>query len=130
MKIYTSYIGMAKNIPDDIIKVSISLYPPKFVKFKNYRLLAPSESIFIEYKSGKIGEDGYIRRFKNEILKPLNIEKVIKDLMELSGGKDIVLLCFEKDKFCHRHIVSEWFNENGIECEEWSIKHLTKFKSV
>lgn len=125
MKIYTSYYGMAKNIPDDIVKVSISLYPPKFGIFKNYQLLAPSESIFMDYKSGRIGEDGYIRRYKTEILDPLDINKVIKDLLELSNGKDVVLLCYEKDKFCHRHTDREWFNENGIECQEWEHKTFT-----
>lgn len=122
MKIYTSYYAMAKNIPDGIVKVSISLYPIRFGNFKNYKLLAPSESIFMDYKSGRIGEDGYIRRYKEEILKPLDINKVISDLLEISNGKDVVLLCYEKDKFCHRHIDSTWFNENGIECQEWHKK--------
>ena len=63
------------------------------VIFKNYQLLAPSKSILMDYKSGRIGEDGYIRRYKIEILGPLDINKVIKDLLELSNGKDVVLLC-------------------------------------
>jgi len=113
---------MCRNIPDDIVKVSISLYQPRFGNFKIYKSLAPSESIFMEYKSGKIGEDGYIRRYKKEILEPLDIDKVIKDLMELSDGKDVVLLCYEKDAFCHRHIDRLWFNGLGIECIEWHKK--------
>ena len=32
----------------------------------------------------------------------------------------IVLICYEKpDDFCHRHLVANWFNENGVNCKEW-----------
>ena len=35
---------------------------------------------------------------------------------------DIVLLCYEKpDEFCHRHLVAEWFNRNGIYVVEKTI---------
>jgi hypothetical protein len=29
-----------------------------------------------------------------------------------------VLLCWERNGNCHRHIVAKWLRENGIECEE------------
>ena len=32
----------------------------------------------------------------------------------------IALICYEKPTdFCHRHLVADWLNKNGIECEEW-----------
>ena len=37
------------------------------------------------------------------------------------SNKDICLMCYEKPSdFCHRHLVANWLNENGIECKEWS----------
>lgn len=38
----------------------------------------------------------------------LNASKIISELAQMSKGKDIVLLCYEKDTFCHRQIVSRW----------------------
>ena len=63
MKIYTSYFANLKNIPDDVIPISI---------------------------------------------------------IHLSGGRDIVLVCYEgPSKFCHRHLVAEWLNKYGYDVEEW-----------
>ena len=32
----------------------------------------------------------------------------------------VVLLCYEKrGDFCHRHLVADWLNKNGFNCEEW-----------
>lgn len=43
-----------------------------------------------------------------------------------SKGKDIALVCYEKyDKFCHRHIVADWLNRNGIECKEYRHEDVT-----
>lgn len=44
----------------------------------------------------------------------LNPNDILKEL-----GEDAVLLCYEKPgDFCHRHLVSQWLNENGIRCSE------------
>ena len=33
----------------------------------------------------------------------------------------IALVCYEKPSdFCHRHLVADWFNKNGIECKEFT----------
>lgn len=35
-------------------------------------------------------------------------------------GKDICLICYEKpNDFCHRHLVADWFRENGYEAVEF-----------
>lgn len=34
-------------------------------------------------------------------------------------GRATIMLCYcKKGNFCHRNILREWINENGIECEE------------
>jgi len=35
-------------------------------------------------------------------------------------GENAVLLCWEKDGFCHRHLVADWLQEKlGIEIKEY-----------
>lgn len=36
----------------------------------------------------------------------------MKGIKWLGQGKDVVLCCWEKSGFCHRHLVAEWL---GIE---------------
>jgi uncharacterized protein (DUF488 family) len=39
----------------------------------------------------------------------------VNELMNLSGNKDICLLCYEIPvMFCHRHLVAKWFTEHGF----------------
>ena len=76
-----------------------------------YKRLAPSWSIFSEYKYGEGTQENYVRRFKAEILGKLSREQVLQDLEEMSGGKDVALCCYEKPgDFCHRHIVKDWLD--------------------
>ena len=41
-------------------------------------------------------------------------------IKNIAAGKVPVLVCFEKDGFCHRHLIAEWFNSHDIECQEWT----------
>ena len=76
-----------------------------------YKRLAPSWSIFSEYKYNGGTQENYVKRFKAEILGNLSRDQVLKDLEELSGGKDVALCCYEKPgDFCHRHIVKDWLD--------------------
>ena len=51
----------------------------------------------------------------------LNANRVLEELKALSGGaENIALVCYEKpEDFCHRHLVANWFRENGIQIKEW-----------
>ena len=57
----------------------------------------------------------------------INPEDVVKGLLCTIGnfkGLDyhpiIALVCYEKpSEFCHRHLVSDWLNAAGFECEEF-----------
>ena len=38
----------------------------------------------------------------------------------MAGTEDIALVCYEKPgDFCHRHLVADWLNEAGYQCEEY-----------
>ena len=52
-----------------------------------------------------------------KMYKAAALERIIKNI---AAGKVPVLVCFEKDGFCHRHLIAEWFNSHGIECKEWT----------
>jgi uncharacterized protein (DUF488 family) len=40
-------------------------------------------------------------------------------LTELKNGKDICLICYEKDYVhCHRYLIAQWVAEHGIEWTE------------
>lgn len=73
--------------------------------------------MLMEFKNSKQEESDRIKlknRYFNEILANLNAREIYDEL-----GDNALLLCFEKD-FCHRHFIAEWFyNELGINVEEW-----------
>ena len=117
--VYTSYFAFIRNLPKNIVTISICGKAPEFYKGIQYKKLAPSWDIFKQWKETK-DNDLYTKRFKEERLKPLIAKNVMKELMELANNNDIALICYEKPlDFCHRHIVAEWLNENGFECKEF-----------
>ena len=110
--------------------------------FSEYKQLAPTDDILWDYKNNG-GKAKYTRRYNEEILGKLNVNGVLLDLnkfipptiqMQLKMHKttfwqsdivDIILLCHEaceenKNIFCHRFLVSDWFNANGISCREFN----------
>jgi hypothetical protein len=108
MRIYTSYYANLRNIPEDIVPISISLKPPEWYKGLEYKKLAPTEAIHNEWLRNH-NYLIYTSRYIKEVLKFLDIDNVIHDLSNLSGGKDVVLVCYEApDKFCHRKPVADW----------------------
>ena len=65
------------------------------------------------YIEGNICEEQYTEVFKKENLSHLDVHFFGKLY------QNCVLLCYEKlSSFCHRQIVSQWFNDNGYECKE------------
>lgn len=111
MKIYTSYFAVMKKIPEDIVRISICGGVPKWYSGLQYKKVAPKYGFFNEWKKNGDNEY-YIEHFNKEVLDCLSAKEVYNDLERLSGGKDCVLLCYEKSSdFCHRHLVSEWLNK-------------------
>ena len=75
-----------------------------------YPALAPKLEFWKEWHDniGKIPDEEnnryYIQEYWNQVLSKLDPEKVFREL------DDSVLLCYEPNtEFCHRHIVSAWF---------------------
>lgn len=122
--IYTSYFAKLKSLPNNIIPISICLNPPYWYNGLQYKKLAPNYNFFMKWKENH-DNNYYIECFKSEILDNLNVNDVIKDLNGMIPNNhsncDIALICYEKpSNFCHRHLVADWLNKNGIKCKEWS----------
>lgn len=125
--IYTSYFAKLKSLPDNIVPISICGKPPDWYKGLQYKKLAPKYNFFMKWKENH-DNDYYIKCFNQQVLSRLDAVDVVLDLFDLLdengfdiGDKNIALICYEKpDDFCHRHLVANWLNKNGYECEEWS----------
>ncbi len=140
--IYTSYFAKLKSLPENIIPISICGKAPDWYKGLQYKKLAPKYDFFMEWKKNH-DNDYYIKCFNNQVLDKLDCSHVYDDLCDLSEEfvnalpEDdirkqhqelnfpyaIALICYEKPSdFCHRHLVADWLNKNGIPCEEWECE--------
>lgn len=114
MKIYTSYYGNIKNLPKNIIPISISLYPPKDYKGLKCEQLYPTLTIWNNWKKNHDKEE-YIKDYM-KYLYTLNKNNILDKLNKKSKGKDICLICYElPNDFCHRHYAGLWLDK---ECKE------------
>lgn len=122
MNIYTGYYSkMSKYLENNLVPVAISRGIPDFCKdIDRMDSFMPSFQTLIDYKYKKINEKEYTRQYMRDVLYYLNPEEVYHDFEVRYGGKDVILLCYESsEKFCHRHIISDWFNNAGITVKEF-----------
>ena len=125
--LYTSYFANLKKLSNNFIPISICGKAPNWYKGLQYKKLAPKWNFFKEWKENNDNEY-YIKNFNEQILNNLKLEDVLNDLKILAESyniqnniqsNNICLICYEKsDDFCHRHLVANWFNKNGIQCIE------------
>lgn len=120
MKIYTSYF--ANKINNNIKKLPIVLYPPKWWTGENYSVLAPKPQML------KMNEKDYIYNY-NLILNKLNPETVynyLKNFALKMETDEIALTCYEKpDEFCHRHLAADWLNKAlNLNIVEYNNKNI------
>lgn len=118
MRLYTSYFAkMSKLGSDGKLFVSIAVAGvPKWFPYTClvYPKLAPSWDLVMGIKNSMISWSEYEHRYYKEKDFEHNRLKYMVDLMKLSelhGGKDLVLLCFERSgDNCHRHLVAKQLN--------------------
>lgn len=127
--VYTSYFAKLKSLPENIIPISICGKAPDWYKGLQYKKLAPKYDFFMKWKENH-DNDYYIKCFNEQVLNKTNVLAVLKELIDLTSsvsdedriGKEICLICYEKPSdFCHRHLVADWLNKNGITCEEYKF---------
>ena len=117
--LYTTYFARIKSLPNTITPVTICGKAPAWFDGPQYKKLAPKYEFFSEWK--KTGDNHYyVDCFDRQVLSVLNPQTVISELQEIAGNEDIALVCYEKpEDFCHRHIVANWFRENGVKIKEF-----------
>lgn len=93
-----------------------------------YKKLAPPQYLIDQYRNVDMTKEDvqdYTQEYFNTVLLHLNPLQVIKELEELSGGRDIVLLSQETvNEFSHRTILKCWFEKAGITAEHCFVKKL------
>ncbi|MAT79676.1 MAG: hypothetical protein CMD13_02945 [Flavobacteriales bacterium] len=108
--------------------ISISLYPSKneFVRHE-YKSLAPNWKLFENLKSNIISQEKFIEEFMEQ-LHSLNPNRVVDDLKSLVIGFEPILMTNgTKKKFCHRHVVADWLqNELNIQVEEYKVGKVSR----
>ena|ERR1039457_7100166 len=100
-------------------RISIARYPPRGTPsgFRVYKALAPGEW----FKS--VDRQRYEKLYAAQ-LSLLDPAEVHADLVELAGGHEPVLVCWERPPFtesnwCHRRMVAKWLKDSlGIDVPE------------
>jgi len=103
----TSYFGNKNlsKIPKQLL-VSISARSP--IDIRIYKPLCPSWNLVSNYKEKRISEQDYIKIYYEEYLNRLDAQKTFNEI-----GEESIILCYERpEKFCHRHLVADWFKHN------------------
>lgn len=132
--IYTSYFSKVKALAGqnpNLVFVSIAGIIPNWfdnslIEIIKFEKLIPKcdwmyewcEKFLTDLRSDE-SQLWYTTKYYETVLNKLDVFSIHRELLDLSDHKDVVLLCYETpDKFCHRQIVSDWFNNHGIQCEE------------
>ena len=65
------------------------------------------------YKEGTISEEDYVKEYVQQLNDfSKDVENFVDVLKKEFADKKVVLLCYEKDGFCHRHILAEYLNKH------------------
>ena len=124
MDIYTSRFSY--KIPEEYQAIGIAVGKPKWplgYALENYNVLAPF-GIFNKNYSQAEYRLAYFKRLDS--YGPERIKRDLEGFSRRSGGKDVVLLCYENlckhGEWCHRTQFAEWWKEKTgesiIELEE------------
>lgn len=114
MKIWTTYYHRTQYLPEHLTTVGISRTTPDFYEGARIFELAPTRELFGIGKNN-LDKTLYIEGYKRDVLGNLDPHKIARAV-----GHNGVLVCYEaEDKFCHRHLVSEWLRYHGYDVSEW-----------
>lgn len=144
MTLHTSYFDNINKIGQEDqelpVFVSIAWKTPSWFDGPRMPELAPKKEWWTEWHE-RFKDDlessesvtWYTKKYKETVLSCLDQVSVVTKLSELS--QNIVLLCYETpEKFCHRHLVSEWIDsaylKHGRESCEWMNSELVDPKCI
>lgn len=116
-RIYTTYFANLRNVPENSVVVSIAQYNPKGINIPRFIDFAPGQGLLTMYKQGEITEQEYTERYMQMLSNLPNLDKIKAHMAKYTADQDksLVFVCYEgKNKFCHRHLVAQFFSEFGI----------------
>ena len=120
MKLYTGYFdALEKYVKAGLNPISVAGWAPQDYKGQEWKFFAPYFTTYTKYKSGEYTEQQYTKEYiaKIEALDKTELKAKI-DKIENS-----IFLCYEKEGFCHRHLLAEWLKETfGYQIEEFKLK--------
>ncbi len=124
MKIYTGYFAQVKNYRKAGLKtIAVCLNVPWY--YKGDRLLSLAPMPYMMDKS--MSDEVFNKEYSKKVLGVLKQAQVYADLEQISDGKDVVLLCYEKlQEECHRGNIAIWMNEAGFDVQEFIIEGQKK----
>lgn len=117
--IYTSYFGNINKLKKLGYTnfISIAGKTPDWFTGKKYKFFAPKYYWWKEWHDNNLSEEWYKQKYYETVLNNISV-KDIEEILELLGENPI-LLCYETpEKFCHRHLIADFFNKNGFKCIE------------
>lgn len=131
-RIYTSFfdsISSIKQIDPNAVFVAISGGIPDGYSEKWYKKLAPRWNWWVEwhekfkdnYETNE-SKSWYVKHYNDTVLSKRNPIEVLNDLLNFRNtlNDNIYLLCFEDTtKFCHRHLIAQWLNENVLDSSNY-----------
>ena len=97
------YLAKMHTYPKDEIKIVVTATANS--------ILAPSWDLLKAYQAGKVTWNEYTRRFKTEMMTNPKAMKTMKGIKELAKTEDVRLICYEKQRPCHRFILKDMINE-------------------
>lgn len=120
MKIYTGYFAQDRNYRKAGLKsIAIALYLPTYYFGERYLNLAPMPYMM----SKSMPPDVFDREYSKNVLGQTSPHQVYVELEQMSEGKDVVLLCYEKlQSECHRGNVARWMNQAGYDVQEYETE--------
>jgi uncharacterized protein YeaO (DUF488 family) len=114
-RVYTSYYAkIGKFDPNKYLRIQISkgCPTPNFIDLR-FKSLEPSTELLSGIKSGLFDEFTYNDRYTKQ-LNEIGWNTLYNQFSRLIAAtdRDLVLFCYESpEKFCHRHILANWFNQ-------------------
>jgi hypothetical protein len=112
------------QLPDNHVKIGISRGIPRRqpAGYRIFKTLAPGPWF------NSVPPDEYYRRYRIEILGPLNPRVIHAQLIDLARGGIPVMCCYERPggpDWCHRAMAAEWLAEElGHPIPEFGCEHL------
>lgn len=97
-------------LPDDHMKIGISRGVPRrmVAGYRLFKKLAPGPWF------NSVGLEEYYRRYRIEILGPLDPRAVAAELIHMANDRVPVIVCYERPggtSWCHRAMAAEWLSQ-------------------